>query len=142
MTFKGYVGITIRETTALATGLLLGLLPTLTQAAVDTNLFGETPYSKIATSDKWGGDAVGILNTAYTEVLRWMLYFATAAAVIMIIYAGLQLIQSGGDSEKAQTAKRSIIYIVVGIVTLMCVFLIINLGGGLAKFIAGAQSTF
>ncbi|MDO8591307.1 MAG: hypothetical protein Q7R60_00035 [bacterium] len=129
------------KTTALATGLLLGLLPTLTHA-IETDIFGGPSGFNIARGDDFGTGASDILSTAYGEVLSWLLYFATAAAVIMIIYSGIQLIQSGGDSEKAQTAKRSIIYIVVGIVLLMCVFLIINISGGLANFLAGAQTTF
>lgn len=143
---KGSVYCNVSRTTALVVGLLLGLLPTITQADVNTNLFGNTPGGKIAPSGAFDNEdsnvASGILNTAYTRVFQLLLYLATAAAVVMIVYSGIKLIQSGGNDEQAKEAKRAVLYIVVGIIVLSSVFVIIKFGGSFASFLVGETTTF
>jgi|SRR5665213_1985295 len=54
------------------------------------------------------------------------------AAVIVIIYAGLRLVTSGGNPEGVKTAKNAIIYTIVGLVIIAFAqaivhFVIVNL---------------
>ena len=47
-------------------------------------------------------------------------------AVIMVIYAGIQLIISLGNSEKVATARRTIIYSIAGLVIIILSSTIVN----------------
>ena len=58
------------------------------------------------------------LNIAYSLV--------GAIAVIVVIYAGYQYMTSNGDSGKAQTAMKTILFAVVGIVVVASAFVITN----------------
>jgi hypothetical protein len=58
------------------------------------------------------------LNVAYSLV--------GAIAVIVVIYAGYQYMTSNGDSGKAQTAMKTILFAVVGIVVVASAFVITN----------------
>lgn len=55
-----------------------------------------------------GSDVYGILTVA--------LNIFGAIAVIVVIWAGIQLIISQGNSEKVAQARRSIIYAIAGLV--------------------------
>ncbi len=55
-----------------------------------------------------------------------ILPLAGIAAVIAIIYGGYLYITSGGDPEKAQKAKRVIMYSVIAIVVITLSFIIYN----------------
>lgn len=57
----------------------------------------------------------------FISVLMWV--FAVAA-VIIIIYGGIQYMTAGGDPEKAQSAKKTIIGTIIGIVIFSCSFII------------------
>ena len=50
------------------------------------------------------------------KVVNLVAVIAGAAAVIIIILAGLRYIQSGGNSEDVTGARRAIIYAVVGLI--------------------------
>jgi hypothetical protein len=53
------------------------------------------------------------------KVANIIAIIAGLAAVIMIVLAGLRLIQSGGSSEDVAGARRSIIYASVGLVVIV-----------------------
>lgn len=59
---------------------------------------------------------VGVLNTVY--------YISGAAAVIVIVIAGILYTISDGDSGKISKAKNAILYAVVGLVIIMGAFVI------------------
>ena len=66
-----------------------------------------------------GGDLLKSgLNIAYSLV--------GAIAVIVVIYAGYQYMTSNGDSGKAQTAMKTILFAVIGIVVVASAFVITN----------------
>lgn len=56
------------------------------------------------------------LNNALRAVLNILSFVAGIAAVIMIIFAGLKYITSGGDSSSISNAKSSLIYAIVGLI--------------------------
>ncbi|MDD3646370.1 MAG: hypothetical protein PHH06_03085 [Candidatus Gracilibacteria bacterium] len=60
------------------------------------------------------------------EVINWMNGFIGIVVIIMIIYAGLQIILSAGDEEKLKKAKSAIIYIVIGLILLAINYLILS----------------
>ncbi|MFA6097246.1 MAG: hypothetical protein WC788_06480 [Candidatus Paceibacterota bacterium] len=62
----------------------------------------------------------GIPSKAFTAALHdltgWILGFATAICVIMIIIGGLYYIMSTGNQEQAQTGKKIVQYSLMGLV--------------------------
>lgn len=51
-----------------------------------------------------------------TDTLVYFLSFVSLIAVIYFIYAGFQLMVSGGDEEKAKKTKRIMTYVLAGII--------------------------
>lgn len=74
--------------------------------------------------------SVGLPETDAGDVLKNGLniaYFAVGiVAVIIVIYAGFQYVTSNGDSSKASTAMKTILYAVIGIAVVISAFAITN----------------
>jgi len=91
--------------------------------------------SDIATADS--GIAPG--DTDFFDVLDkiivWLLGFIAVVAVAVVIWAGFMYILALGDQDKAQKAKRILLYAVVGLILVGSSFLIIQTVGFL--FIEG-----
>lgn len=71
----------------------------------------------------------GIKN-AIVNVVETVLDFVLLLAVVYVIVAGIRLIVSGGDEAQKDGAKKTIIYVIVGI-------LIILLARVIVSFVAG-----
>ncbi len=56
--------------------------------------------------------------TSFTTILNYVLTILGAIAVIMIVYSGIQMIISQGNSEKVAQARRSIVYAFAGLVVI------------------------
>lgn len=91
-------------------------------------------------SSNWGGctetitDAAG--NQAQVATLRCLpavfgnlvnaaLMFVGTVAVILIVYAGIRFVTSGGDQKKVAQARQIITYALIGLVLVLCSFAII-----------------
>lgn len=80
-----------------------------------------------------GGDngvaTLGCLGIVFQNLIRGALYFAGAAAVIIIIFSGIKLITSSGDPQKMQGAKKTLTYGIVGLlVVLFAGFIVLFIG--------------
>ena len=53
------------------------------------------------------------------KIIGFVLWVATAIVPIMIIVAGFLFLTSGGDPEKARTAKRIIFWTVIGLAIIL-----------------------
>lgn len=60
------------------------------------------------------------------KVTNIVTVIAGIAAVIMIIIGGLQFVLSGGDSKRAESARNTILYSVVGLVVIVLARFIIE----------------
>lgn len=60
------------------------------------------------------------------SALDWVLWIATALLVVAIVYSGVMYITSGGDPTKAETAKKNLIWAIIGLVILLLLNLIIH----------------
>ena len=58
-------------------------------------------------------------STSFATILNFVLAIFGAIAVIMIVYAGIQMIISQGNSEKVAQARRAIIYAFAGLVIVL-----------------------
>lgn len=66
-----------------------------------------------ATNPIYGPDGV-IAKIA--NIVAWV---AGAAAIIVIVYAGIKYITSGGEPEKTRNAKNAIVYALIGIAIIL-----------------------
>ncbi|MDD3145194.1 MAG: hypothetical protein PHV23_03715 [Candidatus Gracilibacteria bacterium] len=60
------------------------------------------------------------------KIINWMNGFVGIIVIIMIIYAGVQVLFSVGDEDKLGKAKSSIVYIVIGIAILILNYFILS----------------
>lgn len=70
--------------------------------------------------------AFGDVRDVLQLIVRGLLYIAGGLAVIYLIWSGFQYMTAAGDPEKAQKARSSIIYAIVGIIVIMLSFVIVN----------------
>jgi hypothetical protein len=60
------------------------------------------------------------------NIINWFNSFVAIVVVIMIIYAGAQILLSWGDDEKLKTGKNAIVYIAIGMFILAANYLILT----------------
>jgi len=72
------------------------------------------------------------LKSLILTIIDYALGFLGLIAVIMVIYGGVLYVTSAGDSGKTDTAKKIILYTVIGIIIIMLSFVLVNavLGAG------------
>lgn len=63
-------------------------------------------------------DKEGIRDVIIT-VLEFVLDFLALAAVIFIVIAGIRLIVSGGSDTQKDAAKKTILYVVIGLLVIL-----------------------
>ncbi|QFR38760.1 hypothetical protein A9Q91_00815 [Candidatus Gracilibacteria bacterium 28_42_T64] len=61
------------------------------------------------------------------DIVAFLLGFVAIIAVIMIIYAGFNILTGAGDEEKVKKAKMTIVYVVIGIIVIYLAGPIFNL---------------
>ena len=61
------------------------------------------------------------------KIYNFVKYAATALAVILVVFAGINFITSGGNEGKREQAKMMIMYIVIGLVVIWVAPLIVQL---------------
>jgi len=87
---------------------------------VDVWIISAVSNSCTRTADLW--EAANIAVT----IIDWVNGFVGIIIVIMIIFAGFQLIFGWWDEEKINQAKRSILYIAIGLLILISSYLILT----------------
>lgn len=83
-----------------------------------------------AVSTATGGQ--GSFRQLALTIVNFFLTFLGLIAVVMIIYGGFLYVTAAGNQEKIESAKKIIMYAVVGIVVILLSFAIVNtiLGAG------------
>jgi hypothetical protein len=66
------------------------------------------------------------LSDLIVNVIRLMLLFAGAIAVVFVIIGGYQYIASGGNEETAEKGKKTLINAIIGIIVVVLAYAIIN----------------
>lgn len=90
---------------------------------------GGTP-STINT--KWGPLNLPLSNFTSSDslaigILEKLFLFAGILAVIAIIYSGIMYITAGGDTAKADTAKKNLTWAIIGVVIILLAIVIVSL---------------
>ena len=67
-------------------------------------------------------------NTEVTQnnIINYILYVAGILAVVMIIVSGLKMTMSAGDAGAVQKAKNTRIYSVIGLISVILAYAIVN----------------
>lgn len=81
-----------------------------------------------------GDGDVGSIKALIVKIIIIVLDFVTLIAVIYVIIAGIRLIVSGGDEGEKDKAKKTIIYVIVGIIVILFARVIVSFA---AKFFSG-----
>lgn len=79
----------------------------------------------------WGTSCVNVSQMSdwiqlIIRVINWLNWFVAIIVLIMIIYAGAQILLSAGDEEKIKKWKKALIYIAIGLFILAVNFLIVT----------------
>ncbi|MBI1812482.1 hypothetical protein HY285_01655 [Candidatus Peregrinibacteria bacterium] len=78
-----------------------------------------------ATPGPGSGDPAA-LRALIVRLLQLVLSFLALAAVVFIIIAGIRLIVSQGEEEQKNKAKKTIIYVVIGLIVVLFAKVIVN----------------
>lgn len=85
----------------------------------------------IQPGDQPGGIAAatggeGSIRALVLRIVDFFLLFLGLIAVIMIIYGGITYVTAAGNQEKIESAKKIILYAVIGIVIVLISFALVN----------------
>ncbi len=61
-----------------------------------------------------------------SNIINWLFYVAGVLAVIMIIFCGIKMTVSSGDSGAVAKAKQGLIYSLVGLAVVILAYAIVN----------------
>jgi type IV secretion system pilin len=88
-----------------------------------------------AHAQNWGGcvqnedgaqvASLQCIPVVFSNLVNAALIFVGSVAVILLIYAGIRLITSGGDPKQVQAARQIITYAIIGLVIVLLSFAII-----------------
>ena len=94
---------------------LLSLLPVsaLAYTAPDVGIITTEPDTT----------AAAILN----NVIGWILLLVGGVAVLFIIWGGIQYVTSSGNKDKAEQAKKTLLYAVIGLIIIVLADVIVSL---------------
>ncbi|MDD5693666.1 MAG: pilin [Patescibacteria group bacterium] len=67
-----------------------------------------------------------------TKITGWVVTLVGAIAVLFIVWGGVQYITASGNKDKAELAKKTITYAVIGIIVVVLAKVIISLVTGTA----------
>lgn len=93
--------------------------------AVAPTLIPDADCTGVTNSASCGGqnqNVEGFLGT----ILNWILFVAGALAVVMIVVGAMKFATSGGDSAKLGSAKKTLLYAVIGLVVTLAAIPIVN----------------
>ena len=85
-------------------------------AAFAQSLGGPIPEVKGAVNARTGTEGV---RAVIIKVLTVVLDFLALAAVVFIVIAGIRLIVSQGEDEAKDKAKKTILYVIIGLLVIL-----------------------
>jgi hypothetical protein len=109
----------------IAVGLVTSLALMMTSfTAVHAQGFISPTDNPQAISTATGGQ--GSFRSLALTIVNFFLTFLGLIAVVMIIYGGFLYVSAAGNQEKIESAKKIIMYAVIGIVVILLSFAIVN----------------
>jgi len=92
--------------------------------AVNAQGFISQTDNPSAVSTATGG--TGSFRQLALTIVNFFLTFLGLIAVVMIIYGGFLYVSAAGNQEKIESAKKIIMYAVIGIIVILLSFAIVN----------------
>lgn len=82
----------------------------------------------ICTGDKTsnGVPTLSCIPYLFSHLIYYAFLFAGAVAVIIIIWAGIKYIRSGGDAKQTQSARQTLTFAVIGLIIILSSVFIVN----------------
>lgn len=77
-----------------------------------------------------------------TGFINWTIIFAGIVAIFIIIYGGYKYIHSGGDPKQADTARKTLIYAIFGLLLIFMSFFIVRFIGQVSGLEKNCYSMF
>ncbi len=77
------------------------------------------------------GDLPDTGKKVFQTGIDLLFYLAAFLAVVMVVISGIQWITSGGDPGKIASAKRRLLYSIIGLIVVAGAFLILNVLTGI-----------
>lgn len=93
------------------------------------------------TGDKITSEVVGIVPSfdcvpmLFAEAVYWAFVLAGSIAVVIIIWAGIKYIRSGGDQKQVQSARSTLTFGIIGLIVILASVFIINI----VAYVSGAD---
>ena len=91
----------------------LGMLPAGAFAASLPSVTPVTPSGDLS------------IESVLSTVIYWILGLSGGVAVLFLILGGIQYITSSGNKDKAEKAKQTILYAVIGLIVIALSFVIV-----------------
>lgn len=85
---------------------------------VYTKLAAGFDLGQLGTITLPGTNITGAENLV-TTVITWLLGLAGALAVVAIVYSGIMYMMAGGDAEKATTARKNLLWAILGVIIIV-----------------------
>ena len=104
-------------------GLFISSLVVGAPHALGQGVFGETGDLIPGAPDDTTTDGV---RQIVIDLLNIVLNFLALVAVVVIVIAGIRLIVSQGEEEAKDKAKKTIIYVVAGLIVILLAKVIVN----------------
>lgn len=114
----------------IAFGLMIGAISILSALPVASAAFISPTDNIGAVAEATGGE--GSIRNLVLRIVNFFLGFLGILAVIMVIYGGVTYVTAAGNDESIGSAKKIILYSLVGIIIILLSFAIVNtlLGAG------------
>ena len=94
-------------------------------AAFTVNAQWSLPLDSLGTTF---GLSTNTIGTIIGDITDWLLGFVITICILALIWGGLNYVGSSGDTEKATTAKRVVLYAIIGLVVAGLAYAFIDLG--------------
>ena len=66
------------------------------------------------------------IGVILVNITNWVLGFSAAVAVLFLIIGGLQYVTASGNEKRADAAKKTILYAVIGLVVILLAYLVVG----------------
>lgn len=126
--------------TLIVLGLMVGALA-LVSFVPAAQAAGLIDSSVVPDNLKGAGGGEGSLKALIVKIVNYFLGFLGLVAVIMIIYGGFTYVTAAGKQEAVDSAKKTILYALIGIVIILLSFAIVNTVVGVAAGETAAITT-
>jgi len=73
---------------------------------------------------------VGSVENIISSAVTILITIAVILTIFFLIWGGIQWITSGGDKAKLESARKRLIFALIGLTVVLSSFMIINIFGG------------